>query len=230
MQREGWVMERGRTTGRHGEKHERTSIKVLSFCCAQQSDTLQVKETESGKNRLPIIEKNREGKKRGKTSGEKPTLALSLGPPRHNDQTLSFTSAADGHQGPSTPICLLLCYSTLHLSPPFLCSPCSPPPQAAHVIGCPTELDLVLCVRDCESTCTSVCDIVQLDVNIKLVCIFCLFLFMTLTVDDGHTHKRTHTRAHQHRASILYFISAWKMNSLQDKISLCPSMGNQNVK
>lgn len=116
------------------------------------------RETESGKSRLPI--KNRERKKR-RGEGEdweKPMPALSLGPPRGNDQTLSLTSAADGHQGPSTLICLLFCYNTFHLSPPFLCSPCSPPPQAVPVIGYPTVLDLVPRVCISVSVCLHVYD------------------------------------------------------------------------
>lgn len=40
---------------------------------------------------------------------------------------LSFTSAADGHEGPSTLICLLFSYNTLHLSPPPLFSQFSSP-------------------------------------------------------------------------------------------------------
>lgn len=52
----------------NSEIRRETSIKVLSFCCAQQPDTLQVAETESGKKRLPI--KNRERKEK-KGGGEK---------------------------------------------------------------------------------------------------------------------------------------------------------------
>lgn len=51
------------------------------------------------------------------------------GPPRGNDQTLSLTSTADGHQGPSCLRCLLFCCSTFYLSlSTFSCSACSPSP------------------------------------------------------------------------------------------------------
>lgn len=54
------------------------------------------------------------GRKEGRGWG-KTMLPHSLGPQRGNDQTLSFTSAADGRQGPSTLICFLFCYNTLYL-------------------------------------------------------------------------------------------------------------------
>lgn len=144
MQGERWQSERGRTTVRDTEDHETTSIKAPSFCCAQQ---LQ--------HTVSIKRMREEGENMGRRSGKTHAESLSLGLPRGNDQTLSFTSPADGHQGPSTLICLLFCYGALHFSPPFLCSPRSPPPQAAPVIGCPTVLDRVLgvLVRVCIYIC-----------------------------------------------------------------------------
>lgn len=50
------------------------------------------------------------------------------GLPTGNDQTLTLTSTADGHQGPSRLRRLLLCCSTFHLSPPFPVPPALLPP------------------------------------------------------------------------------------------------------
>lgn len=65
------------------------------------------------------------------------------GPPRGNDEILSLTSTADGHQGPASLRCLLFCCSTFHLSPPFPVLPALLPPQAGAVIGRPAMLSIV---------------------------------------------------------------------------------------
>lgn len=137
---------------RERQEHERMTIKVLSSAVHSSAHCQQRRQSQREKEIHPL-KGAEEDKKKGKRSGEN-TCWLSLGPPRGNDKTLSFTSAADGTEGPSTLICLLSCHNTLHLSPPFLSSPPSSLLQAVPVIGCPMVLDLVLrlCVSFFEAT------------------------------------------------------------------------------
>lgn len=124
---------RGEERGNNTEKTTRED--VCQKCCVSavhSSPTPRVRESESGKYRVPIKKGREEKEKEGR--GGKPTLAPSLGPSRRNDQALSFTSAADGHKGPLTLIFLLFCYNSLHFSLHLssVLLPPSPPHSPQH--------------------------------------------------------------------------------------------------
>lgn len=74
---------------------------VFLLCTAAPT---HCKESRGGRGCPLKTGRGRDGEEWGmrRRRGEQAMLALSLGPPRGNDQTLSLTSAADGHQGPST--------------------------------------------------------------------------------------------------------------------------------
>lgn len=92
---------RGRSTASYREKQTEDvhQSAVFALCTAARHTACKGESWE--RTGRPL--KSERGRKEGvRRSGEKPRR-LSIGPPRGNDQALSLTSAADGHQAPSTP-------------------------------------------------------------------------------------------------------------------------------
>lgn len=152
LQRAGWKGG-GRGEERGNNKEKTTREDACQKCCVSavhSSPTLQVRESESGKYRVPIKEGREEKEKEGR--GGK-THAGSLSWPIETQWSGSeFYISSWWARGALNPhLSSLLLQQSSFLSPPFLCSPSSlttpqPPTLAASLIGGPTVLDLVLCV------------------------------------------------------------------------------------
>lgn len=146
----GWHVERGmgdkkrgRTIDRYREKHrQRTSIKALSVCCAQQPTHCKERRREGTGCPLKM------GGRRGVRRSVRKTRQRSRPAERQwSDSEFNISSWwASGSFNPHMPLLLLQHFSSLSTSS---CSPRSPPPQAAPVIGCPTVLNLVVSVSVC---------------------------------------------------------------------------------